>query len=221
MGMQRLLTPMRWFFNTVIAPPFCAACKTFLTERTIFCELCFSVIHPIISHDVVVNKEYAMRIFAISEYQEPLKSLVIAKSWSDIIASQQLAQLMWTMTYFRYQPCDILIPIPLHWTRAVSRGFNQAEVIAQILADRKGVQMLNCIKRIKRTPFQSQLHIMDRPQNVKAAFAATSATHAITGKHVFIVDDLMTTGSTLKAVAKELIPFKPASICAVVACRVV
>jgi predicted amidophosphoribosyltransferase len=56
---------------------------------------------------------------------------------------------------------------------------------------------------------------------VRHAFAATAVAEKIAGKHIMIVDDLMTTGATLKAVAQELVAYKPASINAVVACRVV
>ena len=208
-------------FDFFIAPPFCAYCKIFLSERAIFCERCLALIRPIVSTDVTVNKTYSMRIFAISDYQEPLKNLIVAKSWSDIVASQQLGQLIWEMSYFKYQPCDILVPVPLHWMRAAKRGFNQAEIIAQTLAKNKGCAVKNVIHRIKQTPFQSALAVVDRAANVSDAFKATDACNVITGKHIFIVDDLMTTGATLKAVAKELSHYKPASISAVVACRVV
>lgn len=218
---QRVMQPLRWIFDAIIAPPFCAHCKTFLSERALFCSTCFERICPIVSTDIVITKQYSMRIFAISEYQEPLRSLIIAKSWSDIVASEQLAELLWTMTYIRYQPCDFFVPIPLHWTRRISRGYNQAEVMAHILAKKNGCAVVDVVKRSKRTPFQSALPVIDRAGNVSDAFIATSKAQSITGKHIILVDDLMTTGATLKAVAKTLIPYKPASISAVVACRVV
>ena len=162
-----------------------------------------------------------MKVFAVSDYQEPLRSLIIAKSWSDHSASIQLAQLLWDMTYIRYQPCDIMIPVPLHWVRQVRRGYNQAEIMAQHLARKKGCHVHSIITRVKHTPFQSKLAIADRPENVKNAFAALPTAAVVAGKHIMMVDDLMTTGSTLRAMAKELIPYQPASITAVVAARVV
>jgi len=217
---QLIKSGAHWILDTFIAPPFCAYCKVFLDERQIFCRACFERIAPLVSNDVQISSSQKISVFAVSEYQEPLKSLIVAKSWSDRVASQQLARLMWDMTYMRYQPCDILVPVPLHWTRKIRRGFNQAEVIADELAGYKGCRVINAVQRCKRTPFQSALPVIDRPDNVKDAFAATKNASEITGKHVMIVDDLMTTGATIRAVAKSLLPYKPASLAAIVACRV-
>lgn len=207
--------------DSILAPPFCAHCKKYLEVRTIFCKNCQNMITPIVSKQIHINKNYTMSVFAVSDYKEPIKSLIMAKAWADTIASYQLGQLIVQKTYFKEMPCDYLIPIPLHWMRFAKRGYNQTEHMAHTLAKERGAVVAPIVTRLKRTPFQSSLSYDKRMQNVKEAFALNTQTpEQFYNKHIILVDDLMTTGSTLHAVAKVLIPLKPASIHAVVACRV-
>ncbi len=205
----------------LIAPPFCAHCKDFLSTRMIFCIECYEKIDPIVSVQIPITKTKSMAVIAVSDYQEPLKSLILAKSWGDIVASNQLGQLIWQMTYFKQMPCDFLIPIPLHWMRYAKRGYNQAEEIARVLAAYKNVPVTTILKRVKHTPFQSSLAHDKRMGNVKEAFALKNSDLTIyQNKHLVLVDDLMTTGSTLVSAAKVLLPLHPQSITAVVVARV-
>ena len=206
-----------------IAPPFCAYCKKFLSQRMILCVDCFESIQPIVSVQLTVTKTQSITVLAVSGYQEPLKTLILSKAWSDITACNQLAQLIWENTYFKHRPCDYMIPVPLHWMRKAKRGYNQAEEIAQSLALYRHAEVANIISRVKNTPFQSSLAFDKRLDNVKHAFILkTSIDKALyENKHLILVDDLMTTGSTLAACAKQLMQLKPASITAVVVSRVV
>lgn len=207
--------------DQVIAPPFCAYCKQFLSKRTVFCMSCHDMISPIVSVQLQITKSHSMTVLAIADYQEPLKTLLLAKSWSDITACSQLGQLIWKMTYFKHMPCDYLIPVPLHWMRHAKRGYNQAEEIAKALGKEREVLVAPILKRIKNTPFQSAIAAELRASNVKQAFALKSSTNTALyeNKHLVLVDDLMTTGSTLIACAKQLLVLKPASLTAVVVSR--
>ena len=89
-------------------------------------------------------------MIAISDYPEPLSPFIVAKSWGDIVASNQLGELIWQKTYFKDMPCDYLISVPLHWTRFARRGFNQAQEIAQVLACHRDVPVALLIKRVKK-----------------------------------------------------------------------
>lgn len=206
----------------IIAPPFCAYCKKFLSKRMIFCIDCSQMIDPIVSVKIALTKSESMIVMAVSEYKEPLKSLVLAKSWGDIIASKQLAQLIWQNTYFKHMPCDYLVPIPLHWMRYAKRGYNQSQEIAHGLAGYNQSEVANILSRTKNTPFQSSIAYDKRLDNVKKVFALKKIYASMYhNKHIVLVDDLMTTGATLASAAKILLPLKPASISAIVACRVV
>lgn len=206
-----------------IAPPFCAYCKKFLSQRMILCIDCYDTIAPIVSVQLTVTKTQGITVLAVSGYQEPLKTLILSKAWSDITACNQLAQLIWENTYFKHRPCDYLIPVPLHWMRKAKRGYNQAEEIAQSLAHYRNAEVANIIARVKNTPFQSSLAFDKRLDNVKQAFILKSSIDKALyeNKHLILVDDLMTTGSTLASCAKQLMQLKPASITAVVVSRVV
>lgn len=161
-------------------------------------------------------------VMAACEYKEPVKSLIIAKSWGDIIAGDQLGHITWEYSYFKHIPCDYLIPVPLHWLRTAKRGYNQAEEIAKTLAKLKQSEVASIVARIRNTPFQSSMTHDQRHTNVKHAFALKNIDVSLYyNKHLVIVDDLMTTGSTLSQVAKVLLPLQPASITALVTCRVI
>jgi ComF family protein len=206
----------------LIAPPFCAHCKKFLKQRAIFCIDCYQLIDPVVSVKLAITKQQHMTVLAAGAYQEPLKTLIIAKSWSDIIASRQLGQLAWELSYFKHIPCDYLVPIPLHWLRKAKRGYNQAEEIAQVLAQYKQCDVAHLIGRSKHTPFQSSLAFDKRLDNVKNVFTLTTHNpEQYYNKHIVLVDDLMTTGATLASAAKVLLPLKPASINTLVVARVV
>lgn len=221
-GLLHLRKTTNWLFDQVIAPPFCAYCKIFMAQRTIFCETCLSKIHPIVSSKLAITKSLSVPVIAISAYEEPLRSLIIAKSWSDQIASKHLGELIWQMTPFKYIPCDFLVPVPLHWTRYARRGFNQAHTIAQVLATKRDIPVADVIQRRKRTPFQSSLPVIDRYASVSDAFSLAKIDHALYyNKHIVIVDDLMTTGSTVKALSRALLALKPASLRVIVACRMI
>jgi len=96
---------------------------------------------------------------------------------------------------------EALLPVPLHWRREAFRGFNQAMEIAKPLASRLGLPMLRGFKRSQATPFQSGLAARDRTRNLRRAFTAT---RTLTQSHVLIIDDVLTTGATVQAVAKAL-----------------
>jgi ComF family protein len=163
-----------------------------------------------------------MKVIALSAYRDPIRLLILAKRWSDIQAGAQLGQLLWDLTIFPTIPVDFIIPVPLHWSRYAQRGFNQAEEMARVLARHKCVPMVKLIKRIKKTKFQAGLSAADRQSNVQEAFELTEKDlERYHNKHLVLVDDLLTTGSTIRSAAKILFAAKPLSITIIVAARVV
>jgi len=206
----------------VIMPPFCARCRLFLSTHAVFCAPCESLIKPIVSVDLEITQQFSIKVLSIGDYHDPLKKLILAKGWSDIIAARQLGLLIWHLTNFKTLPCDYLIPIPLHRTRYAYRGYNQAEEIARTLGAQRGVPVVSALTRKKRTAYQASLAHDQRKDNVKNAFElAKEQYHLFENKHIVLLDDLMTTGVTLRAAAKQLQLSKPASISAVVAARVI
>ncbi len=210
--------------SLLLAPPYCMACKKFLSKRDVFCEICIKLIKPIVSHDLKVTDTLSVKVFAIGPYADPLKQLILAKSWSNVVASRQLGQLMWQMTYIKNAPFDVIVPIPLHWMRYSWRGYNQAEEMAKVLSAYSHKPVINLLKRTRYAPFQSAVTPDRRVENVKDVFVLNmkdEGRSAFKGKHLLLVDDLLTSGATIRAAAKELNKLKPASITVIVASRVI
>ena len=98
---------------------------------------------------------------------------------------------------------DMVIPVPLHWRRRWSRGYNQAEIISGEVAHELGVPMrTDVLKRVRYTETQTKLEVEAKSRNVSGAFKANTVHDAV--RHVLIVDDVFTTGSTMKACHQAL-----------------
>ena len=101
---------------------------------------------------------------------------------------------------------DWLIPVPLHYQRLATRGFNQAAWLTQGVARQSGtLALIDGLSRKRNTPSQGGLTARQRRRNVAAAFEVRASRRSrIKGSTVTLVDDVLTTGSTLAACAKAL-----------------
>ncbi len=122
----------------------------------------------------------------------------------DLAAGRVLAWLMARSLADQQAPRpDLLVPVPLHWARRLSRGFNQAEMLSRDLSARYcGLPWASCLHRRRATPAQSELPAHRRRGNVRAAFSLTRLPPGT--RHVALVDDVMTTGSTLDECTRVL-----------------
>ena len=170
--------------------------------------------------DVASTVLDSITVHAAGRYEGVLRELVHGKLHGNRVASVQLARLIAQQTLVRDIAIDCIVPIPLHWTRTLHRGFNQSRVMAKVLGRLLGVPVHNALRRTRRTAFQSSLSKTERTKNVRNAMVPTRSAHKLAGKNVLLVDDLLTTGATLQSAAKVLRSCKPAGITAVVGAKV-
>ncbi len=101
-------------------------------------------------------------------------------------------------------PIDALVPVPLHPERLAQRGFNQSELLAARIALTLNIPLrVNLLRRIRPTLPQAQLNRKQRLQNVAGAFAPHDGV-SLHGETILIIDDVATTGATLRACARPL-----------------
>jgi ComF family protein len=118
------------------------------------------------------------------------------------------------------EPGVVLVPVPLHPRRRRERGFNQAELLAQALATATQVRVApTALVRRKDTASQSGLSAAERRRNVKGAFVVRRRA-AIGGRVVVLVDDVFTTGATVRACAEALTSAGAAEVRSVTVARV-
>ncbi|MBD2857995.1 ComF family protein [Spongiibacter sp. KMU-158] len=99
---------------------------------------------------------------------------------------------------------DLLLPVPLHWRRRWQRGFNQSQILAEYWSKALNIPISNALKRHRHTPAQQQLNAAQRQRNLKHAFSLKNGI-ALCGKHLVLVDDVLTTGSTANTLTKLLL----------------
>lgn len=135
-------------------------------------------------------------------YRPPITTLVQRfKYRADLAAGRALAAAMAERARRADRP-QLLVPVPLHWTRQLKRGFNQAELLALDLAASGGPPVHGLLRRARRTPAQSNLAAGRRRANVRGAFQCRPLPPGL--RHVALVDDVMTTGATLAECARTL-----------------
>ncbi|MCH8557700.1 MAG: hypothetical protein LAT84_07760 [Balneolia bacterium] len=107
----------------------------------------------------------------------------------------------------------ILLPVPIHKRRKTKRGYNQARLIAEGIAELLDVQVLpaDVVVRVKHTVTQTKFNFDKRMQNLKQAFELRKP-EQIEGRHVIIIDDVFTTGSTCFTLSSVIAPAGPASV---------
>lgn len=203
----------------IINPPQCFACKLYTANRVILCKKCENSLNLIAPKMFQINNSYILTVYTLTRYTEPLRSMLFAKYRSDFIVLEKIAELIWQKSVLSQVKIDYFIPIPLHWTRNAKRGFNQAEILANFFSQYSNITVLHALKRTRATQYQVRVENSDRRCNVKDAFELSTQNFDLQGKHIMLVDDSCTTGSTAIEAAKVLIKFKPASINMIVACR--
>ncbi|MGH7213671.1 MAG: ComF family protein [Tepidisphaeraceae bacterium] len=217
-------------------PGACAACESSCDGSTFLCPACDAQLlvlerAPACDHCAMpLGQEGAPcpycegkgvphydRVVRLGVFDDPLRHLIhqlkyhrrwpLAEFLADRLMGQERARGILTQT-------QVLVPIPLHRLRQVARGYNQADVVARRIGKRCGIPVARPIVRLRQTETQTHLHSRkQREQNLRGAFALIDP-KPVAGRHVVVIDDVTTTGATLQAFARALVPARPASLCA-------
>lgn len=140
-----------------------------------------------------------VRATAVFGYAFPLDKLIQAMKYGGQLAlAQAFAEKLAQRIDSGNLP-DCVIPMPLHPNKLRERGFNQSQLLAAKIAREFDLELLpNACRRVRDTPPQSALPWQERKKNMRNAFCCDVD---LTGKHVALVDDVLTTGASLNALA--------------------
>ena len=190
----------------LIYPPTCGICDKFYKET--ICKKCEIKLKKYEINSFKKSKnEYFNECMHIFKYEGIIREKLILykfkdksylyKTFSEIILKNEKA-CAFLKNY------DIIVPVPIHKKRMLTRGYNQTELIAQEIAKHTSLQIENKIllKR-KNIISQSKLKKYQRKENVKNAFFAKNI-EKILNKRILLFDDIYTTGSTINECSKVL-----------------
>lgn len=111
----------------------------------------------------------------------------------------------------------LLVPIPMHWQRYWKRGFNQTARLAQQLSQHTGLPVLRALAQPHKTPMLQGLKASTRRRQIRNRFVVTGE---VTQRHLILIDDVMTTGSTANEAARLLLRHGAARVDVWTLCRV-
>ncbi len=223
-----VLAPLRTAYGVVIdlvLPPRCPGCRAIVAGDGRFCLGCWQQLQFItaphcarcgtpFAHDMGAAAECGQCLaepprFAAARaamvYGGPARKMLLALKHGD---RQHLARVMaphMARAAGSMLTGDALIvPVPLHWRRLWTRGFNQAALLGQALAKSSGLPIaVDALQRVKPTPASQNMGRTARAANVRGAFRVADRA-VIAGRRIVLVDDVMTSGATANACARLL-----------------
>ena len=138
---------------------------------------------------------------ALFTYEYPVSQVLQQYKYNQQLAlAETFAGLM--LETLALENIDLIIPMPLHPSRLQERGFNQSLEIARIIGKRLNIKVNSQVaQRIKLSPPQASLPLKERVRNMKGAFACHED---LSGLRIALIDDVMTTGASLNALAKAV-----------------
>ena len=222
--MMALLSCAFKYTLDLVFPPVCAVCDGPLSGAALpVCPSGFD------SLEILGGKRLCFRSgeYAFSEavsvwnFCDKFQSLVHLLKYDNkrCIGKELAARMCGLLDKKDFAGIDALAPVPIHHTRKRERGYNQAEIIGEVLAGWLGKPMLpRLLRRLRSTGTQTKLKKEERAKNISGAFKANGNA---AGKSVLLVDDVLTTGSTVNECAKVLRQAGAAEVRVLTAARVV
>jgi ComF family protein len=206
-------------FIHLFFPRVCVLCRDLLRENE--AEICLSCLHelpytgyyleadnPVINLFAatggVAHASAFLRYERDGKTQQLIYALKYKENKSLAYHLGRLAALAMPLSLSPYPPIDALIPVPLHPKKQRERGYNQAEHICMGLASVWGLPLrTDILQRCVHTPSQTSKSPQERKLNMQGAFRLTDVA-ALSGLHVLLVDDVITSGATLSSCIETL-----------------
>lgn len=196
------------------AAKLCASCHANLPWQPVACRICAyplavnatEVINPSVCGQCLQNPPPFEFAYSALQYETPVDHWVLGLKFSQqLVYAKLLADLLLSRLPYQTDSPDkpeLIIPMPLHPQRLRERGYNQALEIARPLAKKLRIPLaLKDCQRVIATAPQASMPAEERRKNVKQAFQVSPDLKA---RHVAIVDDVVTTGSTVAELARAL-----------------
>lgn len=191
---------------------FCEECILQIGQSDLVCPKCERPSIGGATHPVCRRKFGLDGLWFLGVYQKPLSSAIRQLKYQPKLV-RELAPVLVDLIleyWVKYQPFVfdqikkdqgvgwVVVSVPLHWFRENQRGFNQVSLIGQLLSKKLGLGFCESIKRTRFTSPQAKLKGRQRSQNIKGAFEITNYYEPLTMNNVLLIDDVWTTGSTLR-----------------------
>lgn len=196
---QGMTAPHIWRDLDFIATPFCPTCGVpfdYDVEEKTICAACITAPPPYTTaRAALIYNDHSRKLILGFKYSDKLYAVKSFTPWLERVGAEALSQ------------ADALIPVPLHYWRMVRRRYNQAAIIADDLGDTVGLPVVKqALIRTKATKAQGYLNPDERLKNIRGAFAIhPKYKEQIQGKTLIIIDDVYTTGVTVKECARILL----------------
>jgi ComF family protein len=208
--------------------PVCPACLSLPKplEAEYFCRACrtpFVDSYPLDEHDLctvcresLVNFDAA---YSFGSYEGPLRKLIHLFKYAKVESLALPLSRLLLQAMPLEQRFDVVIAMPMHWRKRWQRGFNQAELLAKPVVKRYGLKLSTQLRRKRYTKPQAGLTEVQRRENLKDSFWVNNA-QQIAGKRILLIDDVFTTGATLRSAAARLKKAGAAHVTALTLARV-